>query len=332
MFISVILVVVGLAVLIFGADFMIRGVSSLATALGVPAIVIGMTVVAFGTSMPEIAVNVLSAVRHETSLAFGNIVGSCSINIGWVLAVTALVRPLKVDAIIIRREIPFMILVTVVLLVMSLDPQLNGTDVIGSLTRTDGIILLLLFCVFIYYTTFQTLAVRKRDDLVEEATEVAEDIKALPGWKMALMIVGGLTGVAIGAQMAVTGAVDIARHLDIPENIIGLTLISFGTTLPELVTCVMAARRGQAEIAVGNVVGSNILNILFVGGTVATIHPIILPPGGPGDLLMLTFLCALSFPIALRGSKTVTRGEGAFLLILYLSYTTYRAISATSID
>lgn len=328
MILSFVLVVAGLAILIVGADYMIRGVSSLATALGVPTIVIGMTVVAFGTSMPEVAVNVLSAFKHETSLAFGNIVGSCSINIGWVLAVTALVRPLRVDAIIIRREIPFMILVTVILLVMSLDPQLNGTSAIGALTRTDGIILLLLFLVFIYYTTFQTLAVRKRDDLVEEATDVAEEIKALPAWKMTLMIVGGLIGVAIGAQMAVSGAVDIARHLNIPENIIGLTLISFGTTLPELVTCVMAARRGQAEIAVGNVVGSNILNILFVGGTVATIHPIALPAGGIGDLLMLTLLCTLSFPIAVRGSKTVTRGEGTLLLILYLSYTTYRAISA----
>lgn len=326
---DILMVAGGLVALIFGADFMIRGISSLATKLGVPAIVIGMTVVAFGTSLPEVAVNVMSAAKHQTDLAFGNIVGSCSINLGWVLALTAIIRPLKVDAIIIRRELPFMILASAMLLVMSLDPQLNGPSFLPILPRTDGLLLLLLFCVFLYNTTMQTISVRKKDDLVEEATDVAEDIKPLPGLQMTLMIVGGLIGVGVGAHFAVQGAVHIAERFGVPDNIIGLTLISFGTTLPELVTCIIAARRGQAEIAMGNVVGSNILNILFVGGTVATIHPIAIPQGGIGDMAFLTFLCMLTLPIAIRGSRTVTRAEGAFLLILYLAYTTYR--TATSL-
>jgi cation:H+ antiporter len=326
---DIFMVVGGLVALIFGADFMIRGISSLATKLGVPAIVIGMTVVAFGTSLPEVAVNVMSAAKEQTDLAFGNIVGSCSINLGWVLAITAIIRPLKVDAIIIRRELPFMILASATFMVMSLDPQLNGPSFLALIPRTDGILLLLLFCVFLYNTTMQTISVRKKDDLVEEATDVAEEIKPLPGWQMTLMIIGGLIGVGAGAHFAVLGAVHIAERFGVPDNIIGLTLISFGTTLPELVTCIIAARRGQAEIAMGNVVGSNILNILFVGGTVATIHPIAIPQGGIGDMAFLTFLCILTLPIAIRGSRTVTRAEGALLLILYLSYTTYR--TATSL-
>ncbi len=330
MILSILMTLGGLAILIFGADVMIRGITSLATKLGVPAIVIGMTVVAFGTSMPEVAVNVMSAARHQTDLAFGNIVGSCSINIGWVLAIAAIIRPLKVDAIIIRREIPFMILATCTLLVMSLDPQLDGPGHPAMLPRTDGLMLLLLFGVFLYYTAMQMRGPGRRDELVADATDAAEEIKPQTNWKMAVMILSGFACVAIGAQLAVSGAVDIAKTLGIPDNIIGLTLISFGTTLPELVTCIIAVRRGQAEIAMGNVVGSNILNVLFVGGTVATIHPIAIPPGGIGDLAFLALLTVLIFPIAIRGSRTVTRAEGICLLVLYLTYITYRTATAVA--
>lgn len=324
---DILMVAGGLAALIFGADIMIRGISALAARLGVPAIVIGMTVVAFGTSLPEVAVNVFSAFRQETGLAFGNIVGSCSINLGWVLALTAIYKPLRVDAIVIRREIPFMILAAAMMLVMSLDPQLNGPQHVAGLFRTDGILLLLLFGVFIYYTTLHTLSVRKQDLLVEEAREVAEEIRPLSGPAMAWMIVGGLIGVGAGAQLAVSGAVGIAQRLGVPENIIGLTLISFGTTLPELVTCMVAARRGQPEIAIGNVVGSNIFNILFIGGLVSSIHPISIPDGGVGDLMLMVFLYLITFPIAVGGSRMVTRPEGALLLIVYLSYVFWRTLS-----
>lgn len=326
MLVAILMLVGGLAVLIYGADLLIRGVTALATRLGVPAIVIGMTVVAFGTSMPEVAVNLISAFGGQTELAFGNVVGSSTINIGWVLAMTALVRPLQVDAIIIRREIPMMILAASALMVLSLD-TLDG-NAIGIVPRTDGLILLLLFCVFLYYTTLQTILVRHRDDLVEEAVDAYDDTPKLPGWKMTLMIVLGLAGVAAGGHFAVSGAVTIAQRFGVPANIIGLTLVSFGTTLPELVTCVLAARRGQSEIAIGNVVGSNILNILFVGGAVATVHPIVIPQGGIGDLLMLMVLCLLLLPISIRAGKTVTRAEGAFLLIVSLSYAVWRTITS----
>lgn len=326
MVLAIMMLVGGLAVLILGADLLIRGVTALATRLGVPPIIIGMTVVAFGTSMPEVAVNLISAFGHHTELAFGNVVGSCTLNIGWVLAVTALVRPLKVDAIIIRREIPMMILAASAFMVLSLD-TLNGSTV-GILPRTDGLILLLLFGVFLYYTTLQTILVRHRDDLVEEAVGEVDRAPILPQWKMTLMILLGLVGVAAGGHFSVRGAVTIAEHFGVPANIIGLTLVSFGTTLPELVTCVLAAKRGQSEIAIGNVVGSNILNILFVGGAVATVHPIDIPPGGIGDLLILLVLCLLLLPISVRAHKTVTRAEGALLLVLYLAYATWRTITS----
>jgi len=335
MLLSIILLVVGLALLIFGADVLIRGVTAMAMRLGVPPIVVGMTVVAFGTSTPEVAINLFSAVRGETALAFGNVVGSCSINIGWVLAMTAIVRSLPVETVVIRREIPFMILAAAVMSVLALDNTLGGslgpTYVTSGLSRGDGIVLLLLFCVFIYYTTFSLRATPKSDDLIEDATQVADRVPNMPAWKMSLLILIGLVFVAGGAQLAVGAAVDIARAYNVPENVIGLTLVSFGTTLPELVTCLMAARRGQPEIAIGNVVGSNILNILLVGGAVATIHPIALPPGGIGDLAMLGLLSVLTLPIAFRGGKIINRAEGALLLVIYLAYITWRLLTVQQI-
>ncbi len=331
MFVSMVLLILGLALLIVGADLLIRGVTALAMQLGVPAIVVGMTVVAFGTSTPEVAINLLSAIRGESALAFGNVVGSCSINLGWVLALTAIIRPLRVEAIVIRREMPFMILATAMLCVLLLDELLGGA--VGSapgasgLSRGDGVVLLLLFGVFIYYTVVSLRATRRSGDLVEAATDAVDKLPSMQAWKMTLLIVLGLIGVAGGAQLSVGGAVDIARAYDVPENIIGLTLVSFGTTLPELVTCVMAARRGQPEIAIGNVVGSNILNVLLVGGAVATIQPIAVPPGGTGDLAMLGLLSLIVLPIALRGGRIISRAEGALLLMIYLAYISWRLLT-----
>jgi len=334
MLVSIVLLIVGLALLIVGADLLIRGVTALAVRLGVPTIVVGMTVVAFGTSTPEVAINLLTAIRGETALAFGNVVGSCTINIGWVLALTAIVRPLRVDAIVVRREVPFMILITATLCVLMLDEVLGGAvgaaPIASGLSRGDGVVLLLLFCVFIYYTVASLRTTQKSDELVETATEAVDQLPRMQPWKMTLLIVLGLVGVAGGAQLSVGGAVDIARAYDVPENVIGLTLVSFGTTLPELVTCLMAARRGQPEIAIGNVVGSNILNVLLVGGAVATIHPIALPPGGMGDLAMLGLLSLLVLPIALRGGRIITRAEGAVLLTIYFAYVTWRLLTMQS--
>jgi cation:H+ antiporter len=333
---NITLLILGLALLIFGAYLLVRGVSALARAAGVPPLVIGLTLVAFGTSLPEVVINNLSARQGHTELAFGNIVGSCTINIAFVLGVTALIRPLRVETSIIVREIPMMWLAVAALLVLSNDKLINraASDV---LVRSDGLILLLLFCVFLYYVIKDALTRRdeprlQHDPLVEEISQNIETGTGLgatagrtePIGLSIAMTVGGLVGVAIGGRVTVASAVAIAHKLGISEVVIGLTLVSLGTTLPELATSIMAARRGQADIAIGNVVGSNIFNMLFIGGLVATICPIPVPDGGRMDLLYLAGLCAILLPVALRGPRMITRAEGGFLLAAYLTYALWR--------
>jgi len=326
MTLSILLLIVGLLLLVGGADLLIRGVSSLAESVGVPSLVIGLTVVAFGTSTPELVVNGYAAFHGQTELAFGSIVGSSAINIGFVLALTAVVHPLTVRPTIITREIPMMILGVVAMLVMANDRYLNHAAV-DSLSRADGIILLLLFCVFVYYTIRGMVQHRRTDGLIEEVA--ASNLPRRPRRGLAVVLtIAGLAGVALGGRLTVGSAVSLATAMKIPETIIGLTIVSFGTTLPELMVGVIAVRRGQNDIAIGNVVGSCIYNSLFIGGLVSVICPVPIPQGGIIDLLMLGALSVGLLPIAMRGPRKITRVEGAVLLAAYLSYTIYRAGSA----
>jgi cation:H+ antiporter len=333
MLLSLLSLAAGLALLIGGADLLVRGVSALARAVGVPPLVVGLTVVAFGTSMPEVVVNTMSAARQTTDLAFGNIVGSCAINIGFVLAITALIRPLTVEPSVITREIPMMLLGVAAIMVMSADVRLSG-GAVNSLNRSDGIVLLLLFCVFLYSTVMTALMARHTDALVAEVqVEQGEaQVQAMRRslWTDAGFTVAGLIGVAAGGRITVDAAVTIATSLSVPPNVIGLTLVSFGTTLPELATGILAARRGHADIAIGNVVGSNIFNILFIGGMVSTIHPITVPPGGYFDLIFMAALSAALLPVAIRGPRRITRAEGAALLAAYLICLSYRSFSVVA--
>ena len=320
----------GLAVLLTGAKYFVDGIAALAEALGVPPLIVGMTVVAFGTSTPELVINALSAYRGETALAFGNIVGSCTVNIGFVLGVVALIQPLKVEPSLITREIPMLWVAVCALLILGNDRLLNGglgADVFG---RGDGLMLLLLFAIFLYYTAIYSIARRKlagaADAFVEE---VREEIAAAPPDRRSMArhgvaVVLGLIAVSAGAAWAVDGATGLARVLGMSESLIGLTIVSLGTTLPELVTCAMAARRGNADIALGNIVGSNLFNILGIGGVVAAIRPVPVPPGGQIDLLFMSTLSAVLLPLAIRSGQRITRGEGAFLLVTYLAFLVWR--------
>jgi cation:H+ antiporter len=316
----------GLVLLVAGANVMIQGATALAKAYKIPAVVIGLTIVAFGTSAPELVVNSTAAFAGQPQLAFGNIVGSCAINLGWVLAITAMVRPIKVERSIISREIPMMILATAVFTALAADRFLDGAaeDV---LTRSNGIVLLLTFGVFLYYTISSVLLAPKKpqtDPFVEEVVDSVERRKTLSKAMSAAMTFAGLIGLILGGRLTVFAAVKIATAAGIPDFIIGLTIISFGTTLPELVTGILATRRGEGDIAIGNVVGSNIFNLLFIGGIVSIIHPIPAPAGGIFDILVLLGLSIVTLPIAIRGGRTVTRAEGAFLLCAYLSYLIWR--------
>jgi cation:H+ antiporter len=332
MFLPSLFLIVGLILLVGGAQVMIRGATALAKAFCVPPIVIGLTIVAFGTSAPELVVNCTAALSHQTELAFGNVVGSSTINLGWVLAITALVKPIKVERSIVSREIPMMLLATAAFFVLAADRLLDGAPE-NALTRGNGIVLLLLFGVFLYYTISGILLaprkVQESDPFLEEMKDSLQRRKALSKAASLALTVVGLAGLVAGGRLTVYGAVKIATAIGVPEFLIGLTIISFGTTLPELVTGILAARRGEGDIAIGNVVGSNIFNLLFIGGTVSVIHPVTVPPGGITDLLMLMGLSALVWPIAIRGPRIVTRSEGAFLLVLYLSYLAWRVATNT---
>jgi cation:H+ antiporter len=330
----------GLAVLLAGAKYFVDGVAGIAASMGVPPLVIGMTVVAFGTSTPELVVNGLSAYRGETALAFGNIVGSCIVNVGLVLAVTAIVSPLRVEPSLITREIPMLLVGVSALLILTFDTVwyasgAGGGDTINRLAREDGLILLLLFAVFLYYTAIYTAANRalarwsnaREDAFVEEVVGEQEDFSRSHTHglgKTIAITLAGLLGLSIGADWTVGGATAIARTLGISDNIVGLTIVSIGTTLPELAICILAARRGAADIAIGNVVGSNIFNILAIGGVVSTIRPVMVPDGGWLDLGFMALLTIVLLPIAIRSGRTVTRGEGAFLLCLYVAFLAYR--------
>lgn len=325
----------GLAVLLISAKYFVDGIARIAAVFGVPPLVIGMTLVAFGTSTPELVVNLLSASRGETALAFGNIVGSCTVNLGFVLAVTAMYRPLRVEPSIITREIPMLILSVAALLILSLDSLWSasghgGGDTVSRLGRSDGLILLLLFGVFLYYTVIYTVATRmitkdREPDGFVADIEQREQPAGRPGLTATIvMTLAGLVGVSLGADWTVDGATAMARTFGIAENIIGLTVVSIGTTLPELVTCIMAARQGNPDIALGNVVGSNIFNILAIGGGVSVIHPVALPSGGWLDLAFIGVLTIILLPVSIRSGRRVTRGEGAIFLLLYLGFLAYR--------
>jgi cation:H+ antiporter len=326
----------GMVLLVFGADFLVRGVSVLARTAGVPPLIIGLTLVAFGTSLPEVVINTVSAWHGETNLAFGNLVGACSLNVGVVLAVAAMIAPLRIEASILLREMPMMLLAVAAIVVLSGDSWLSGAPA-RQLVRGDGIMLLLLFCVFLYYVIRGAMNEEGKVEIAGDpmAVEVSENIdrgkgpgsdaavkESIP--RALLETIGGLVGVAAGGRVAVMGAIRIAEAMNVPQEIIGFTLVSFGTTLPELATSITAARRGQSDIAVGNVIGSNIFNLLFIGGIVSTITPVDVPKGGTLDLLFMAGLCAVLLPMAMFGKRKITRAQGAMLFASYLVYATWR--------
>jgi cation:H+ antiporter len=319
-----------LALLLGAARLLVDGVSGIAAALGVPDVVIGMTVVAFGTSTPELVVNALSAARGSTDLAFGNVVGSCLVNVGFVLAITAVVKPLKVEPSIITREIPMMLVAVAAVVILASDELFDhrGPDV---WRRSDGAILLLLFVIFLYYTTRQAISARRSDPFIAEVHEEAERRPPKPMWWLVGFTAGGLLGVSLGAEWTVEHAVAIARSLAINETIIGLTIISLGTTLPELATCILAARRGNPDIAIGNIVGSNIFNLLFVGGVVSVIRPVEIPAKGHLDLSVMGALAVVLLPIAIRSQRTITRGEGLFLFTIFAAYLVWRISTSAGV-
>ncbi|MCP5059397.1 MAG: calcium/sodium antiporter [bacterium] len=310
---------VGLALLLGGGDVMVRGASALAHRLGVSPLAIGLTVVAFGTSAPELAVNITAAVRGNGAMSFGNIMGSNMANIGLIVAATALYKPLHVKSPVIVRELPMMLLATAAAAVLGLDFWLRGTESVYD--RSDGMILLLLFTVFVYYTVNDVIAQRRARS--PEAAEPEFTHRMGYGTAFALTV-AGLAGLIFGAQLTVDGAVGLARGLGVSEAIIGLTLVAIGTSLPELTTSLIATAKGFPDLAIGNVVGSNIFNLLLVLGASSSLRPVPVPEGGASDLAIVGFLSLLLLVTSYTRGQRIIRTEAVLLGVFYFAYMSFR--------
>jgi len=310
---SLLTTVAGLALLTVGAEILVRGASSLAKRLAIAEIVIGLTVVAFGTSTPEMVVNVFAAAEGRTEIVFGNVIGSNICNILLILGLAGLIYPVAVQRSTVWKEIPFSLLATLVLLLLvrdTWDPA-RPQDV---LSRNDGLVFLLLFAIFITYT-FGLTAVQSSDEF---------DVKVY-SWRMSLAVIGaGLALLVVGGRLCVGGAVGLARQLALSEKFIGSTIVAVGTSLPELATSAVAAYRRRPDIAVGNVVGSNIFNILAILGISAVIRPVRYPPAFNPDMYVLIAATLFLFVVMFTGRRRkLDRWEAALMLGGYVGYVAY---------
>lgn len=305
---DILMVVVGFVLLVKGADFFVDGASSLAVRLGIPPLIIGLTIVAMGTSAPEAAVSIDAALKQSTGIAIGNIYGSNILNILIILGVTACITTLKVGRTTIRYEIPFMIAVTVVLAGIG--------AVAGKLSWISGIILWVLFLAYLGYLFYQAKH-------METAGE--EEIKKRKGYQIVLFLVLGGAAIILGSNLAVDGATGVAKVLGVSDRIIGLTIIALGTSLPELITSIAAARKQQADIAIGNIVGSNIFNILFVLGTASLISNISYSPAFYVDSVVATVVAVLLLVCVCRKGE-LNRKAGILMLLCYAAYFVYMLV------
>ena len=304
-----------------GGEALVRGAVALAERLGVPTLIVGLTVVAFGTSTPELVVNLIAAFRGNSDVGFGNVVGSNIANLTLLLGITALIRPVLVQNVVVRREVPMMLLTTVAALIFAEDALLNGRE--SRFDRDDGLVLLLLFGIYLYYLVVDALSQRSHPPLLPAPAAPLTLTDATVSLPLTLgLIIVGLGMLIGGGQLTVYGATALAQAAGIPDVVIALTIVAVGTSLPELVTCVAAARRGQSDLAIGNLVGSNIYNLTFVFGLTATFDPIRVPAGGIIDLVVMLAVSALVLPLSLTG-KSVSRGEGVLLMVLYTGYITW---------
>ncbi len=314
-----ILFAIGLVFLIKGAGFLVDGAASVARRLNVSDLAIGLTVVAFGTSTPELFVNLIASFKGNTDIAIGNVVGSNIANIFLILGVSSVIYPLTVKKGTVWKEIPFSLLAAIVLLLMANDQFLDGSGA-SALTRIDGLIFLCFFTIFIYYTF--SIAAR-----VEGAEQLAAARK-IRGLRALLYITAGLIGLTIGGKWIVDGAIVLATKLGMSESVIGLTIVAVGTSLPELATSAVAAYKKNAEIAVGNVVGSNIFNIFFVLGVSAAIRPLPFQTKNNIDLAAVIVSSLMLFFFMFTGKKrSLDRWEGIVCLILYSGYVTFLIVN-----
>ncbi|MEE1366409.1 MAG: calcium/sodium antiporter [Muribaculaceae bacterium] len=316
--IDILILLLGLGLILVGANALTDGASAVAKRFGISDLVIGLTIVAMGTSAPELVVSVTAALNDSAELALGNVVGSNVFNILAIVGCTAMVMPISVGKGLMSKELPLVILSSLVMWAVASDTLLDG-EAANVVSRIDGILLLAFFAIFMRYT----FSIAKAD------SPDTEEIKPMPMWKAALWIIGGLAGLIFGGRYFVDGASGIARSLGVSESVIGLTLVAAGTSLPELATSVVAALKKNPGIAIGNVIGSCLFNVFFIIGTAATISP--LPLGGITQTDMLTLVGAsvlLWFFGLVIGDRKITRVEGTFMVLCFIAYTAWLIINS----
>ncbi|MFD1170469.1 calcium/sodium antiporter [Oceanobacillus caeni] len=308
------LLIIGFGLLIKGADYFVDGASNIARLLKIPSILIGLTIVAIGTSSPEATVSIIAALEGNADVALGNVIGSNIFNLTAVVGIAALIYPLKVETETIRKEIPFTLLASTVLLVVMSDVVLEGLSA-NFITRSDGLVFLLFLAIFMYYVI--ELAFKSRENMKNES--IPEDVT----WgKNIFITLLGLIGIIFGGDLVVSNATEIAYQWGMSETLVGLTIVAIGTSLPELVTSITAALKKESEIALGNIVGSNIFNILFVLGAASAITPLAVDNKVFIDVMMMMVLTLLLLVFS-RTNFRIGKREGLILAIFYVVYLAY---------
>lgn len=334
-FLQIVLLVVGFGLLIKGADWFVDGASGVASYFKVPKTIIGLTIVAFGTSAPEFAVSVQSLMSGNAEMLLGNVIGSNILNILLILGIVALIKPITVKSATVQKELPMTILLTTLLATLISDRLFNGAMGNNDFTQQDGVVLVIAFLIFIYYlvrtvrrNNRRQKHVRKKE--LESTTELpAEMTPMMPLWKSILFTLLGLAGIIVGSNLVVNNASGLAATMGISERIVALTVVAIGTSLPELVTSVVAARKGETDLAVGNVVGSNIFNIGIVAGI-----PVAIMGGIPNIAFsVVDVVIVLAATILLyfftKNDHKISRWEGVIFLTIFVGY--YGYLIATTI-
>lgn len=336
MLLDIVLFVVGITLIVVGANYMTDGSAALARRLGLSPMMVGLTIVAFGTSAPEFIVSFTSALKGSSDISLGNVLGSNIFNVLAIGGITAIIAPLRITRNTIRREMPLMLLASIVLTAMALDTIFSGLPApINVVSRSEGIVLLAFFAIFLAYTIaiskdgvepHELHVAQTAQPTAEDAqpTEVAPPKRQRPMWILILFIIGGLATLVIGGELFVNAASSIARSFGVSEALIGLTLVAAGTSMPELATSIAAALKGEHELAVGNIVGSGIFNIFLILGLTSAITPIRVAGISVLDFGVLIFSALLIYLLGVFfGRRTISRLEGGVLFAGYIAYTVY---------
>lgn len=307
---NILLLLLGFTLLIKGADFFVDGASSTAQNFKVSKMLIGLTIIAFGTSAPEFAVSMSALASNSTDMVLGNVIGSCILNILLILGIAAVINPIKIKDNTVRKELPLTMLISTLLAVLFLDVKL-GNGSVNQITRSDAVVILLFFSIFIYYLFSLMKAKKEKDENEKPKFKL---------FKSLVLVAIGLVGIIVGSDLVVDNATDIATKLGVSERIIALTIIAFGTSLPELVTTIVSSKKGEQDLLVGNIIGSNIFNICVVLGIPVAIYGTITPTSFEIiDIVMLVVSAALLYLFS-KTFKEITRYEGFVMLIMFIAY------------